>query len=282
MAAPAAAAPAVPAPDAGPEGRPLAGSWALAVRALRFFLTNYRRTWRGSIYSSVANPVLYLGAMGLGLGTLVDQHGTGNIGGVTYLQFLAPGLLASTALQTALGESTYPVLAWVKWLKIYTAAIATPMRPADLFRGHLMFTAIRVTMNSVIFLAIMSAFGAVRSAWVVAAVPVCLLTGMAFATPIEAFSVTREKDSSFAMLYRFGLIPLFLFSGTFFPVTQLPEWIRPLAYATPLWHGVDLCRSLSLGTATWGSSLVHVAYLTAVALAGLAVGLRTYRKRLYV
>jgi lipooligosaccharide transport system permease protein len=278
------AAPAVAAPDApaGPAAQPLAGPGALAVRALRFFLTNYRRTWRGSIYSSVASPVLYLGAMGLGLGTLVDQHGTGGIGGVSYLQFLAPGLLASTALQTALGESTYPVLAWVKWLKIYTAAINTPLRPADLYRGHLMFTAIRVLMNSVIFLAIMSAFGAVRSAWVVLAVPACLLTGLAFATPIEAFSVTREKDASFAMLYRFGLIPLFLFSGTFFPVTQLPEWIRPLAYATPLWHGVDLCRSLSLGTATWGSSLVHVAYLVAVALAGLAVGLRTYTRRLYV
>jgi lipooligosaccharide transport system permease protein len=259
-----------------------AGPWALAVRALRFFLTNYRRTWRGSIYSSVANPVLYLGAMGLGLGTLVDQHGTGHIGGVSYLDFLAPGLLAATALQTALGESTYPVLAWVKWLKIYQAAIATPLRPADLFRGHLLFTAMRVLMNAMIFLVIMSAFGAVRSAWVVAAIPVCVLTGLAFATPIEAFAITREKDSSFAMLYRFGLIPLFLFSGTFFPVTQLPEWIRPLAYATPLWHGVDLCRSLSLGTATLGGALTHVAYLTALALAGLAVGLRTYRRRLYV
>jgi lipooligosaccharide transport system permease protein len=282
MAAPAAAAPAVPAPDAGPEGRPLAGPWALAVRALRFFLTNYRRTWRGSIYSSVANPVLYLGAMGLGLGTLVDQHGTGRLGGVSYLAFLAPGLLASTGMQTAMNESTFPVMAAVKWLKTYQAAVATPLRPSDLFRGHLLFTALRVLMNSAIFLAVMAAFGAVQSAWVIAALPVCVLTGLAFAAPVEAWAITRDKDTSFSLLIRFGLIPLFLFSGTFFPVTQLPGWIQPVAYATPLWHGVALCRSLSLGTADVAGSLLHVAYLVVLTVAGLLAGQHFYRRRLYV
>jgi lipooligosaccharide transport system permease protein len=255
---------------------------SLAVPAFRFWLTNYRRTWRGSIYSSVANPVLYLGAMGLGLGLLVDRHGTAKLGGVSYLAFLAPGLLAATALQTAMGEATYPVLASVKWLKTYQAAAATPLRPADLLHGHLLFTAMRLLMNSAIFLAVMTAFGAVRSPWVLAAIPVCVLTGLAFATPIEGFAVTRDKDSSFAMLYRFGLIPMFLFSGTFFPVTQLPEWIRPVAYATPLWNGVALCRSLSLGTPDLVGAIGHVAYLAALALAGLLVARRMYRRRLYV
>jgi lipooligosaccharide transport system permease protein len=117
---------------------------------------------------------------------------------------------------------------------------------------------------------------------VLAAIPVAMLTGLAFAAPIEAFAVTRNKDGSFAMLFRFGMIPLFLFSGTFFPLTQLPGWIRPVAYATPLWHGVALCRSLSLGTASPGGALVHVGYLAAVAAIGVAVGRRTYRRRLYV
>jgi lipooligosaccharide transport system permease protein len=259
-----------------------AGSAVLAVRALRFWLVNYRRTWRGSIYSSVANPILYLGAMGLGLGTLVDQHGTGRLGGVSYLAFLAPGLLAANCMQTAMGESTFPVLASVKWLKTYQAAAATPLRPSDLFRGHLLFTALRTLMNSVIFLAVMAAFGAVRSVWVIAALPVCVLTGLAFATPIEAFAVTREKDTSFAILFRFGLIPMFLFSGTFFPVAQLPGWLQPVAYATPLWHGVVLCRALSLGTADPASALGHAAYLAVLAVAGLLVGQRLYRRRLYV
>jgi lipooligosaccharide transport system permease protein len=270
------------APSSPVAARPSTSRWALAVRAFRFWLTNYRRTWRGSIYSSVINPVLYLGAMGLGLGKLVDQHGTAQLGGVSYLAFLAPGLLAASALQTAMGEATYPVLASVKWLKTYQAAVATPIRPADLFHGHLLFTMMRLLMNTLIFLAIMAAFGAVRSVWALAAIPACLLTGLAFAAPIEAYAISREKDATFALLYRFGLIPLFLFSGTFFPVTQLPEWIRPVAYATPLWHGVALCRSFTLGNPTLGGTLTHLAYLSAVALIGLLIGERTYRRRLYV
>jgi lipooligosaccharide transport system permease protein len=117
---------------------------------------------------------------------------------------------------------------------------------------------------------------------VLAALPVAVLTGLAFATPIEAFAISLDKEQSFSLWYRFGLIPLFLFSGTFFPVTQLPGWVRPLAYITPLWHGVALCRSLSLGTASAGAAFGHVAYLAALAAAGIALGQRNYRRRLYV
>ena len=248
---------------------------------LRFWLTNYRRTWRGSIYSSVLNPVLYLGAMGVGLGSLVNAHGTASLGGVSYLTFLAPGLMAAAAMQTAMGESTYPVFGSVKWLKTYQAAAATPLRPADLFHGHLMFTTLRLAMNSAVFLAIMAAFGAARSPWVLACLPAAVLTGLAFATPIEAYAMTCKKDSSFALLFRFGVIPLFLFSGTFFPITSLPAAVRPLAYLTPLWHGVALCRSLSLGTAQPGQTALHVGYLLAVTAAGIYAGNLTYRRRLY-
>jgi lipooligosaccharide transport system permease protein len=254
----------------------------LAVRQLRFWLTDYRRTWRGSIYSSVLNPLLFLGAMGLGLGKLVDAHGTASLGGVSYLAFLAPGLLAAAAMQSGVGESTYPVLASVKWVKTYQAAVASPLRPADVFRGHLLFVTLRLTMNCAIFIAVAAALGAVGSAWILAALPVAVLTGLAFAAPIEAWAITRNKDSSFAVIYRFGMIPLFLFSGVFFPITQLPAWIRPVAYVTPLWHGVALCRALSLGIATLGGALVHVGYLAALAAAGIAAAHRTYRRRLYV
>jgi lipooligosaccharide transport system permease protein len=281
MTAVTAAEPAPPQPTP-PRPAPPPPARTLAVRALRTWLTNYRRTWRGSIYSSVASPVLYLGAMGLGLGTLIDAHGTGRLGGVSYLAFLAPGLLAATAMQTAMGESTFPVLAGVKWLKTYQAAVATPLRPADLLRGHMLFTCMRVLMNATIFLAVMAAFGAVRSAWAIAALPVCVLTGLAFAAPIEAWAVTRDKDTVFALLNRFVLIPLFLFSGTFFPVTQLPAWIRPVAYITPLWHGVALARSLTLGTPDLPGALAHLGYLTAVAAAGLVIAGKNYRRRLYV
>jgi lipooligosaccharide transport system permease protein len=128
---------------------------------------------------------------------------------------------------------------------------------------------------------VMAAFGAARSPAVVFAVPAALLTGLAFAAPVEAWAITRNKDSGFAVVYRFILIPLFLFSGTFFPVTQLPAWIRPVAYLTPLWHGVALCRGISLGTLTAGAALLHVGFLAAVAAAGLVVGRRTYERRLH-
>ena len=257
-------------------------TWSFAVREFRYWLTNYRRTWRGSIYTSFLSPVLYLGAMGLGLGKLVDAHGTARLGGVGYLAFLAPGLLAAAAMQSGIEESTYPVLGSVKWRRTYYAAAASPLRPADIFHGHLLFTIMRLAMNSAIFLVVMAAFGAITSPWVLAAVPVAVLTGLAFAAPIEAWAITVSKDTSFALVFRFGMIPLFLFSGTFFPVTQLPAWIRPLAYATPLWHGVALCRSLSLGTATVGGSLGHVAYLVVLALIGVLAGQHFYRRRLYV
>ncbi len=257
-------------------------AWSFAVRGFRYWLTNYRRTWRGSIYSSVLSPVLYLGAMGLGLGKLIDAHGTARLGGVGYLAFLAPGLLAAAAMQAGIEESTYPVLGSVKWRRTYYAAAASPLRPSDIFHGHLMFTATRLAMNSAIFLAVMAAFGAIASPWALAALPVAVLTGLAFAAPIEAWAITVTKDTSFALVFRFGMIPLFLFSGTFFPVTQLPSWIRPLAYVTPLWHGVALCRSLSLGTASPGGALVHVGYLAALAAVSIAVGDRTYRRRLCV
>jgi lipooligosaccharide transport system permease protein len=269
-----------------PAGRPVAhaglgGSWGMTVRAFQFWLVNYRRTWRGTIYSSVLGPVLYLGAMGVGLGKLVNQHPSHL--GVSYLAFLAPGLMAANAMQTAVDESLYPVYASVKWQKTYQAAAATPLRPGDIYRGHVLFTLLRLTMNMTIFLAIMAAFGAIRSAWAVGCLPVAVLTGLAFATPLDAFAVTREEtDQAFTMIFRFGMIPLFLFSGTFFPVTQLPAWIRPLAYATPLWHGVALCRALSLGTADVAGALGHISYLVAITVLGLALGQRTYRRRLHV
>jgi lipooligosaccharide transport system permease protein len=185
-------------------------------------------------------------------------------------------------MTTAVGESTYPVLASVKWVKTYQAATSSPLRPADIFHGHMLFVALRLTMNCAIFLAVAAALGAVHSFWALAALPVAVLTGVTFNAIIEAWAITQNRDTSFAVIFRFGMIPLFLFSGTFFPVTQLPAWIRPLAYITPLWHGVALCRSLSLGTADLAGAIGHLAYLTGLVLIALLLGQRAYRWRLYV
>jgi lipooligosaccharide transport system permease protein len=146
----------------------------------------------------------------------------------------------------------------------------------------MLFVALRLTMNCAIFLAVSAVLGAVDSYWALASLPVAVLTGVAFNATIESWAITRTRDTSFAVIFRFGMIPLFLFSGIFFPVTQLPGWLQPIAYATPLWHGVALCRSLSLGAATLGGALIHVGYLAGLSAIGVAAGNRSYRRRLYV
>jgi len=220
--------------------------------------------------------------MGFGLGSLVDRHGTAALGGVPYLAFLAPAILASGAMTTGMDESTFPVYGSVKWNKIYIGAQASPLRPADIFRGHLLFMIMRVCLNVAIFMVVMCAFGAERSAWVVLAAPAAVLTGTAFAAPLAAWAVTLKTENAFSLVFRFGMVPLTLFSGTFFPLSQLPAWLRPLAYATPLWHGVALCRAFSLGRIDWLQVLGHVLYLAVLTAIGVWAGIRTYSRRLYV
>jgi lipooligosaccharide transport system permease protein len=268
---------AVPSRRAGLEWRA-----RFAWRALRAWLTVYRRIWRSSVYSSILGPVLYLGAMGFGLGSLVDRNGTAGLGGVPYLAYVAPAILAMQAMQTAMSESTFPVYGAVKWNRIYLVAQATPLRPADIYRGHLLFIAIRLAMNSALFLVIAAAFGSVRSPLAIAALPAAVLTGLAFAAPIAAWAITVQKDAYFNYAFRFGMTPLMLFSGTFFPLSRLPAWIRPLAYVTPLWHGVAMCRELTLGTLDPGSTAIHLCYLVGLCALGIGAGTRTYTRRLYV
>jgi lipooligosaccharide transport system permease protein len=249
----------------------------------------YRRAWRGSIFSSFLSPVLFLAAMGLGLGSLVDAAGaageTGGAGGaalagVSYLAFLAPGLLASTAMQTAAGESTFPVMAGLVWVKSFHGMIATPIRPSDVVVGKLTYIGLRLLLVIGAFFVVTVLFGAVTGPGAILTVPAALLTGLAFAAPIAAYSATQRDADGFNALFRFGVIPLFLFSGTFFPISQLPEILQVVAVLTPLWHGVDLCRSLALGTVEPMVAAIHVAYLGTMTAVGVAAALVTFRRRL--
>ncbi len=250
------------------------------ARACGYWLATYRRTWRSGAVASVLSPVLYLAAMGVGLGGYV-HGGSGRVGGVPYAVFLAPGLLAAWAMQTAIGEATWPVLGAIKWQKAYLAMLATPLSVRDVLLGHLAFMALRLLLVSAAFTAVTAAFGLAPSAsGAILALVAAVLTGLAFAAPVSAFAATQERDVGFSLLYRFGMIPLFLFSGTFFPVSQLPAAIRWLAYLSPLWHGVALCRSLALGAGPTPGDALHLAVLVALVCAGTAVADRTYRRRL--
>ena len=254
----------------------------LALRSFEYWLFQYKRTWRGSAVSTVLFPVLFLASMGLGLGTLVDSSASGGVDGQRYLVFLAPGLLAATAMQTGVGESTYPVMGAIKWIKTYHAMLATPLGVLDVLVGHLLYIAARVLLGATVFLAVMAAFGAVDSPLGLLTLPAAVLTGMAFSAPVVAYAAVVENDAGFAMLMRFVITPLFLFGGVFYPVQQLPLLLQQLAYLTPLWHGVALSRGLALGTVSAGAALGHALYLCAWIAGGTWVAARNYQRRLAV
>jgi lipooligosaccharide transport system permease protein len=252
---------------------------ALSLRVYEFWLVQYRRAWRGTVITSIVNPVFYLGALGVGLGSIVNKSG-GQPLGVPYLDFVAPGLLAAAAMQIASGESTWPVMAGFRWTRQYFAMQATPLRVRDIFLGHQAFMASRILATSAVYLAIIAAFGAVESWLAILTLPAVTLLGLAFTVPTAAYAATQDSDGAFVPYNRFVIVPMFLFSGTFFPVTRLPVPLDWVAYATPLWHGVDLCRELTLGHVHGLRALGHVGYLTLFVVVGYVWGLRTYAKRL--
>lgn len=240
----------------------------------------YRRVWRGSIFFSFLQPTLFLLAMGMGLGALVDQGDISMLGGVGYLEFLAPGLLAAASMQTASFESSYPITGKMTWHRNYEAISATPMRIVDIVLGELSWITLRVGTVAVAFTAVIALFGVPRSPLVLAAIPAAVLTGVAFSAVIIAYAGTMRNSKGFNFLFRFVITPLFLFSGVFFPITQLPDWLQTVARLTPLYHGVELIRGLTLGTLGSPAWALHTGYLLGMLAAGILAALITFRRRL--
>ena len=264
------------------EGVPRQSGRRAALVAYEHMWLLYRRTWRGSIFGSFAQPVLFLVAMGIGLGGYVDASNNAAMGGVPYTVFLAPALLVSTVMQGAAFEGTFQVLGGFRWTRRYHAMYSTPLTPDAIAFGQLAWSATRLTLVGAIFCAVIVAFGAAGSPGIVWSIPVGTLTGIAFAAPIAAYMSTQRDTTAFNAIWRFGITPLFLFSGTFFPIDQLPEAIRWLAWLLPLWHGVDLARSLSLGTVSEEPlvQLAHLLILTAFAVGGTVAMFVMYRRQL--
>ncbi len=251
----------------------------LALRPLEFFFAQYRRVWRGTAITSVVTPVVFLLALGVGLGVFVDRSAD-LPGGISFLDFVAPGLLAATAMQLATFESSWPVLSAIKWDRQYHAMLATPLRVRDVVLGHQAFIGARLLGTSAVYLAVIAAFGAVSSPLGLLAIPVGALVGLAFSCPIAAWAARTENEASFVAIFRFVILPMFLFSGTFFPVENLPAPLEAFAYVTPLFHGVSLCRMLTLGDVDLLPALGHLGYLLAFVAAGLTAAFYTYRRRL--
>lgn len=250
------------------------------VRVVEHHVMVYRRTWRGTIFSTILSPVLFLAAIGVGLGTFIDRANPEGVGGVPYLVFLAPGLLAGQAMNTGAFESTYPVMAGIRWLKTYVAMILAPLAPWHIAVGQLGWVGLRLLFGAAVFLLVMVAFGATDLSHALAMLPVAVLTGLAFAAPIQAFSATRKTDNAFAALFRFVITPMFIFSGTFFPVSELPDIVEWVAYLTPLWHGVALSRAIAIDALDPLLALANLTVLVAFTLVGLLASVRTFRRTL--
>jgi lipooligosaccharide transport system permease protein len=281
-------------PDAGGLMRPDAGGLLnavqtsarigrldLVVRQLDYWMTVYKRTWRGSVISSFVMPFLYVAAMGVLLGGFIDQGPERLEGASTYLAFVAPGLVAAHAMQTATGEVMWPVMGMIKWSRTYYAMTATPLRPSDIVAAQLIFVGFRTASACGVFLAVLALVGVFDTlpglllAWLVQ-----ILLGLAFATVFFAISASMRTEAGFSVMYRLVVIPLFLFSGAFFPIANLSAPLEWLARVTPLWHGVDLTRMLLLERVDGSMALVHLAYLGAMVVLGWWLAASRLTKRL--
>ena len=242
-------------------------------RQLDYWLTVYKRTWKASVISSFASPLLYVLAMGVLLGGFISGDPDELEGATSYLAFVVPGLIAAHAMQTGVGETTYPVMGMFKWNAVYHSMIATPLQVRDVVTAHLGFVGFRLATTCAVFMVALAPFGVFETWWgPLLAFASQLLVGMAFAALVYAFTTRIKSEASFGVLFRLGVFPMFLFSGAFFPVDNLGDVGAFLARLTPLWHGVNLSRTFcvtgSLEGVDWSMVAVNVAYLVVLLVIG--------------
>ncbi len=265
------------------EARPaVPSSFQAAARVFEHRAYQYRRAFRGSLFGSFVNPALFLTAMGLGLGGYVNASSPDAFGGVIYLQFLAPGLLAGSAMQQGIFEATFPVMYGLVWRRIFHAMYATPIGPRAVALGTLAWIAFRLALVAAIFTLVAWGFGAVASPLAILGIPAAILTGLAFAGPMGAYMATQRTPDKFSAIFRWVITPLFLFSGTFFPIESLPGALQPVAWLSPLFHGVELTRGATLGTLLDDPlrALAHLAILVGLVAVGGILFVRNIRAKL--
>jgi lipooligosaccharide transport system permease protein len=240
----------------------------------------YRRLWHRSLAFGFLQPVLFLTAMGLGIGALLGQQDLSAFGGFEYLHWLGPGLLAAMAMQTSTFESTYPIMNKIMWGRNYEALLSTPVGIRSIVGGELAWSAFRIATLATVFLLVLTLFGIPRTPMALLAIPVATLVGVAFSSNLIAFTATQKNDVGFSAIFRFVINPLFLFSGTFFPLSQLPDFAIAVAWLTPLYHGVELIRGAILDTLDPLTAPLHLAYLLVMLGIGTVLAERNLTRRM--
>lgn len=252
------------------------GFWYVVEARLR----NMLKWTRIIIFVAIANPVLYLISIGIGVGSLID--GNSPVDGVNYLTFLAPALLASAAIQGMLDEVIFPTFQGFKWYKNFFAMNATPLTGRDIAGGVFFSALIRTFFTVTVYTITLYFFGALKSSKALLVVPTAILAGAGFGALILALAARAKSDDLFMMITgRFIMMPLFLFSGTFYPLEQMPVFLQWIGWISPLWHATDLGRLLTYGSdVSVEMVIVHLAYMLVMLVVGLYFAFRNYSKRL--
>ena len=256
----------------------LTGPWHVAEYRLR----NMSKWWTAILAFGLGNPVLYLLSVGIGIGALVNASQTHGVDGVPYLTFLAPALLATSAIQAAMDETSFPTMQGFMWDKSFFAMNATQLTGRAIVGGIMIASAARCVFNTVIYALVLWAFGAVTPESIPVLVASAILAGVGFAAiMLMTTSFVKQDDGFFAIIGRFIIAPMFMFSGTFYPITNLPIYLQWVGWVSPVWHATDLGRALSYGHAVepWLMA-THVGYLAVMFIVGVAVGSRQFAKRL--
>jgi lipooligosaccharide transport system permease protein len=250
-------------------------SWTIIEYQLIFS----RRAFRTIIAGGLITPLLYVLSLGIGLGTVVNQN-TDELG-VPYLVFVAPAFLAAAALQIATGEATYPIITGFKWWRTFHGMAATPLSARQIALGQIYWIALRVFVSASVYLGVMACFGACRRWQVLLAVPAATFAATAFASVIAAIAASVDSDGGpFAAINRFIVTPMFLFSGTFYPLSKLPEWARVIGYVSPLWHGTELSRDGAIGGLSAMAVVGHLAFLAGWLIVGTSLTIWRFQVRL--
>ncbi len=244
-----------------------------ALRVWQRNFTVYTKLYKSSLALNFVEPVLYLAALGLGLGAFVKE-----INGLPYINFIAPGIIASSAMFAAAYECTYGTYVRMFYQKTFDAILATPVNVDDLIAGELMWGATKSMLYGTIIMVVISAFGLVSSPMILAVIPVLFFSGLIFAEiSMIAVAIVPGIDS-FNYFYTLLMTPMFLFSGIFFPIESLPPLASKIAFFTPLYHLVNVCRSAALGQLP--GNLWDIAWLVFVAIILAPYPFRLMRKRL--
>ncbi|MFD0202317.1 MULTISPECIES: ABC transporter permease [Saccharothrix] len=273
-----------PSPPAAPRGRTglllrIVPPGLYAGRAHVLVERSYLVSTRGwmSVLSGFFEPLFFLFSLGYGLGQLVTTV-AGPGGPMPYAEFVAPALLAASAMNGAVFEATFNLFFKFKYAKTYDAVLATPLGPVDIALGEAAWCLIRGGLYSAGFIVVMLGFGLVSSPWALLALPACLLVALAFAAVGMAAATFMRSWQDFDLV-QLAVMPLFLFSTTFYPLSVYPGWLQTVVQCTPLYHAIELMRALTTGYVGWGA-LVNVAYFVVMAAVGVVVAARRLGKLL--